>query len=206
MVTIPDDKDVAWLKKRLQGDQGQALVTGGSTAAPTWLPDDFTGTYYDPNLTRGAKHFQTNVAGNMADQINKKVTFDLNTGLDNKGTFNYNMSGKQSEFRSTFWKDGGVVTYGIDATESKFQLFVGNDDNIKITSDINKLVVVGPPTRFKTPDSWMNDEPDANVWVLQVFDPGTGNLFEVMSSDPNYYGEDEDPIDIQGLLLGRFTN
>ena len=97
------------------------------------------------------------------------------------------------------------MEYKVTATESMFDLFVGNDDHIAITSDPAQLVVMSPPTPYSPPDAWMYGEMSAHsngVYKMVVFDPTTGNMYNVLSFDPDYYSGT--PAVIQAKMMGRF--
>lgn len=153
---------------------------------PTWLPIDYEGEYFNPELDRDALYHSTfdDVIGE-----NLAIEFHVNTSESQ----NYNLVGNQNHFISEIYRDRkGIKFNALQATNSRMDLLMGNDDKVIISTDPEDLIALGDPKPSTLGDGYM----------MEFFDPNTGNLYVLHSNDDGHFtGSD---IRIEGLFRATF--
>lgn len=153
---------------------------------PDWLPIDYSGEHYEPELDRGFREIGST---NDVEAYGQIVQFDVNTEYRT----HFNLTGDQAQFISHISKDQKEIDYNIDATNSRLDLVVGNDDWINIDHDPDTLIAIGE----------IEHSDITGGYQMTFFDPNTGNLFVVHgNSSGDYYSGS--PSIIEAKLRGRF--
>jgi hypothetical protein len=152
---------------------------------PAWLPVDYDGEHYDPEIERGFR--EIGGTGNI-EAYGQIVQFDVNTNFRT----DFTLTGDQAQFISHISRDARTINYNIDATNSRMDIVVGKDDWIKIDHDPDTLVAIGEPEFSDI----------TGAYQMTFFDPNTGNLIVLHADNGEYYNE---PLHIvESKLRGRF--